>query len=75
MNVKIPIRIRKNDSLYIQDYVVNKFLKAKLTENRTEIEKLKKENSNIEEANQAGWEFIQKLESMRVDFKNYDYKK
>lgn len=75
MDVKTPIRIRKNDSLYIQDYVVNKFLKAKLTGNTEEMESLKKENSNIEEANREGWEFIQRLESMGVDFRNYNYKK
>lgn len=74
VDVKQPMRVRKNDSLYIQDYIVNKFLKAKLTGNKEEMEKLKSENPKMEEANQAGWEFIEKLESMGVDFKNYEYK-
>ncbi|MFV0530050.1 MAG: ankyrin repeat domain-containing protein [Flavobacteriales bacterium] len=81
VDVKQPMSIvvqKPSDKLvefYVQDYVVNKFLKAKLTDNTVEMENLKKENPNIEEANREGWEFIQKLESMGVDFKNYNYKK
>lgn len=81
VDVKEPMAIviqkpsNKEVEFYIQDYVVNKFLKAKLTGNADEMKKLKKENPKMEEANQEGWEFIQKLESMGVDFKNYSYKK
>jgi len=59
---------------YIQDYIVNKFTKAKLMGDSLEIERLKRENTGIEEANQDLWELIKKLEVMGVDFKNYDYK-
>lgn len=81
VDVKEPLSVviqqpsNKLVEFYIQDYVMNKFLKAKLTNNIAEMENLKKENPNIEEANREGWEFVQKLESMGVDFKNYDYKK
>jgi hypothetical protein len=54
--------------------VANKFLKAKLQGNIAEIERLKSENPKIEEANQEDWNFILKLESMGIDFKNYQYK-
>jgi ankyrin repeat protein len=59
---------------YIQDYIVNKFTKAKLLGDSVEIERLKSSNNSIEEANQERWMLIKKLESMGVDFKNYDYK-
>lgn len=75
MSVLIQQPSNKVVEFYIQDYVVNKFLEAKLTGNKAEIENLKSENPKIEEANQSGWEFIQKLEGMGVDFKNYCYKK
>lgn len=81
VNIKEPLAIfenketKKKNVLYIQDVVVNKFLKAKLNGNTEEMEKLKEENPNIEKANQKDWEFIQKLEKMEVDFKNYHYKK
>lgn len=81
VDVKQPMAIviqkpsNKEVEFYIQDYVVNKFLNAKLTGNTEEMERLKKENPKMEEANQEGWEFIQKLKSMGVDFRNYNYKK
>lgn len=81
VNISEPLAIFENEDtkkknvVYIQDVVVNKFLKAKLQGNTVEMGRLKSENSKIEEANQNGWEFIQKLESMGVDFKNYSYKK
>lgn len=81
VNIKEPLAIfenketKKKNVLYIQDVVVNKFLKAKLNGNTEEMEKLKEENPNIEKANQKDWEFIQELEKMGVDFKNYHYKK
>lgn len=81
VDVKQPMAVviqkpsNKLVEFYIQDYVVNKFLKAKLIGDKEEMERLKSENPKMEEANQAGWEFIEKLESMGVDFKNYDYKK
>ena len=69
-----PLYIRSNDSLFIQDYVVNKFTKAKLMKDATEVERLKQENEGIEELNQDLWQLIKKLESMGVGFKNYEYK-
>lgn len=81
VNIKEPLAVFENEDtkkknvVYIQDLVVNKFLKAKLQGNTNEIKRLKSENPQIEEANQKGWEFIQKLERMGIDFKNYQYKK
>lgn len=81
VNINEPLAIFENEDtkkkkvIYIQDVVVNKFLKAKLIGDKKEMERLKLENPKMEEANQAGWEFIEKLESMGVDFKNYNYKR
>jgi ankyrin repeat protein len=70
--------IRKPDNekitYFIQDYIVNKFTKAKLMGDTAEMERLKQQNEDIEEANEELWQLIQKLEKMGVDFKNYDYK-
>jgi hypothetical protein len=80
VNINEPLAIFENEHtlkknfVYIQDVVVNKFLKAKLQGNIAEIERLKSENPKIEEANQEDWNFILKLESMGIDFKNYQYK-
>jgi hypothetical protein len=74
INVHQPMGVRNNDSLFIQDYIVNKFSIAKLKGDSVELDKLKKENKGIEDANQERWELIIKLESLGVDFKNYDYK-
>lgn len=74
VDVTEPMRVRSNDSLFIQDYIVNKFIKARLMGDKAEMENLKKLNEGIEEANEELWQFIQKLEKMGVDFKNYDYK-
>ena len=81
VNISEPLAIFENEDtkkknvIYIQDVVVNKFLKAKIQGNTAEIVRLKSEYPKIEEANQNGWEFIQKLERMGIDFKNYQYKK
>ena len=81
VNINEPLAIfeiedtKMKNVVYIQDVVVNKFLKAKLQGNTTEMERLKSQNPKITEANQKGWEFIQKLERMGIDFKNYHYKK
>jgi hypothetical protein len=74
IDVLQPIRIRESDSLFIQDYIVNKYTKAKIFGDTVEMERLKKLNEGIEEANQERWRLIQKLKNMEVDFKNYDYK-
>lgn len=58
---------------YIQDYITNKFTRAKLFNDKAEIERLKKQSQDIEEANEELWNLIQKLESMGVDFKSYEY--
>lgn len=81
VNIKEPLAIfedeetKKKNVVYIQNVVINKFLKAKLQGNTTEMERLKSENPKIEEANQKGWKFIQKLESLGIDFKNFQYTK
>ena len=59
---------------YIQDFLVNKFTKARLMGDVAEMERFKNQHEGIEEANEELWQLIQKLESMGVDFKNYDYK-
>lgn len=80
VNVHQPMSIvnrkPKNEKVkyFIQDYIVNKFTKARLMGDTAEIERLKQENEGIEEANEELWQLIQKLEDMGVDFKNYDYK-
>ena len=81
VNINEPLAVfeiegtKEKNVVYIQDVVVNKFLKAKLQGNTAEMERLKSENPKIEAANQKGWEFIQKLERMGIDFKNFQYKK
>lgn len=81
VNIREPLAVFENEDtkkknvIYIQDVVVNKFLKAKLQGNTADMERLKSENPKIEKANQNGWEFIQKLERMGIDFKNYKFKK
>ena len=74
--MRIVIRKPKNDKVtyYIQDYIVNKFTKARLMGDTDEMLKFKREYEGIEEANEELWQFIKKLEGMGVDFKNYDYK-
>lgn len=80
VDVKQPLSVvlRKpgNETVtyFIQDYVVNKFTKAKLAGDNAEVERLKQEYEGIEQANQERWELIKKLESKGVDFKNYPYK-
>lgn len=74
VDVHQPLYIRSKDSLFIQDFIVNKFTKAKLMGDTVEMELLKNQNEGIEKANESLWQLIQKLESMGVDFKNYDYK-
>ncbi len=70
------IRKPKNErvTFYIQDYVVNKFTKARLTGNTDEVERLKRENPDIEKANEDLWQLIQKLKGLGVNFKDYNYK-
>lgn len=75
VNPKDYVENNVNGNWGIQDYIVTKFLKAKLQGNTTEMARLKSENPKIEKANQNGWEFIQKLERMGIDFKNYKFKK
>jgi hypothetical protein len=80
VNLSEPVAIFEDEEtsmqniIYIQDVAVNKFLKAKLANDTIEMNHLKRDNPKIEEANLDGWEFILKLESMGVDFKNYKYK-
>ncbi len=73
-DVKKPMRFRGSDSLFIQDYLANKFIKARLKDDKPELERLKKQNKDIEEANEELWLLILKLERMGVDFKHYNYK-
>jgi len=74
------IRSTKNyNVLFIQDvvmkYTVNSYIESKIKGDTYQMEQIKKENPNIEEASQKSWEFIQKLERMGIDFKHYQYKK
>lgn len=79
INEPISINIQETSNeevkFYIQDEVVNKFLLAKIKGDTQEVDKLKKENKDIEEANSERWKFILKLEELGIDFKNYNYKK
>lgn len=85
VNLKEPIAIfeientKKKNVLYIQDvvmkYTVNSFIEAKIIGDTSKVEQIKKENPKIEENSQKDWEFIQKLEQMGIDFKNYQYNK
>ena len=81
VNIKEPIFIvlqepeNKVVEYYLQDEIVTKYTKAKLKGDTPTIERLEKENPEIGEASQERWKFIKKLESMGVDFKNYEYKK
>lgn len=80
VDIHQPMRVvtrkpsNKDVTYYIQDYIVNKFTKAKLKGDVTEMERLKNQNAGIEEANEELWQLIQKLERMGVDFRGYDYK-
>ncbi len=58
---------------YIQDYIINKYTKAKIMNNTIELRRLEKEIPGIREANKERWDIIEKLKGMGVDFKNYQY--
>ena len=58
VNSHQPLYVRSNDSLFIQDLIVNKFTLAKLKGNIEEMKYLKMKNEEIEEANQRRWELI-----------------
>jgi hypothetical protein len=85
VNINEPLAVfeigdtKKKKVLYIQDvvmkYTVNSYIESKIKGNTYQIEQIKKENPKIEEASQKSWHFIQKLERMGIDFKNYQYKK
>ena len=77
LNVDIfqPLDIYGEDTLYIQDIVINQFTFAKIKNNTKRINELKKQKADIEEKNQKLWELILKLEKMGVDFRNYEYKR
>lgn len=80
VNIHEPMAvIMQNNSnevveLYIQDEVVNKFTLAKIKGDKKAIENLKENYKKIEEDNSERWMFIQKLENLGVDFKNYKFK-
>ena len=58
----------------IQDLVVNKYLRAKISGDTAELENQLKSYPKLEAANVHHWELIKKLEGMGVDFKNYKYR-
>ena len=58
----------------IQDCITNKYLRAKISGDTMALERQLKENPKLEIENNERWEFIKKLESRGVDFKNYKYK-
>lgn len=74
----MSVIIRKPDNekvtFYIQDYIVNKYCYAKIRNDTIELERMKKSNNKIDDANKERWELIMKLSKMGVDFDNYDYK-
>jgi ankyrin repeat protein len=59
---------------YLQDYLVNKYCLARLRGNTIELERLRQDNNQIDEANKELWELIEKLEKIGIDFKNHKYK-
>lgn len=75
VDVFAPLYKGTEDSLYIQDYVINKYTKAKLNGDKKTLTNLISENKDIDIANQEGWLFIKKLESLGVNFKDYKYKR
>ncbi len=74
--MRTVVRKPDNDTVtyYIQDYLVNKFTRAKIENDTSKLKSLKKENPNIEEANKELWKLIVRLQDLGVDFKNYEYK-
>ena len=74
VNIHEPMYVRKTDSLFIQDYIVNKFTKARLDGDSLKLEKFIQEYEGIKEANEQLWELVKYLENKGVDFKNYNYK-
>ncbi|GAB5557875.1 MAG: hypothetical protein SchgKO_20880 [Schleiferiaceae bacterium] len=58
----------KKITYYIQDYLSNRYTRARISNNQKELNLLKLNNPNIEKENQSRWELILKLESMGVDF-------
>lgn len=85
VNINEPLAVieigvtKKKNVLFIQDvvmkYTVNSYIESKIKGDAYQLEQIKKENPKIEEASQKSWDFIQKLERMGIDFKNYQYKK
>ena len=70
-----PLYTGKKDTLYIQDFIVNKFTKARLRGDEAELARLKDENKSIMSDNTRRWQLIEKLELSGVEFVNYDYSK
>ncbi len=64
VNVHQPMRIRTYDSLFIQDYLVNKLT----------LNKIRNRDAEIGLENTARWNLIEKLERAGVEFVNYNYK-
>lgn len=64
---------KKRVNFYIQDLTINTFTKARILGKTKEVEMLKMENPEIEEANQILWNFILELTKRGVDFKNHNY--
>jgi len=74
MSTEIRKPTNEKVTYYIQDFIVNKYIKAKIIGDTLEVERLKKQNKGIEDANKELWQLILKLEGMGIDFKNYEYK-
>lgn len=60
-------------AFYIQDYLVNHFIWAKLTNDTISINELKNRNPKIEVANKEALKFVKKLQELGIDFINYKY--
>lgn len=70
-----PVNDNKEVVLYIQDYLVTPYAMAWLKNDKVEIERLKSQYPTIEEDSADRIALIQKLQSMGVDFVNYEYQK
>lgn len=72
------VYFRKSDGkrivLHVQDLIVNKFTKAKLLDDKHQLEILIEGNPEIEKLNQERWALILKLKEKGVNFKDYDYR-
>ncbi len=68
MSIVIQQPSGKVVTLYIQDYLVNKYCLTKLKGDTLELERLRKSNKKIDEANEQLWDLIVRLKRNGVYF-------